>query len=178
VVRTRRGSRVGVAYWLRKNSPLGKEPGKKANFVVLDKDPSENIRNTRTISAVWKNGHGFYGWPYSYFGQTKDPVQGEKRPDLVGRAIVPDYALGSHTASLGLAFYNGSSFPERYRGGAFVGQRGSWNRSRFSGYKVVFVPFRNGKPAGPPEDFLTGFMANPQTGEAHGRKRFGFSIPF
>jgi glucose/arabinose dehydrogenase len=112
---------------------------------------------------------GFYGWPYSYFGQREDPRQKGKRPDLVARAIVPDYALGSHTASLGFAFYTGRSFPERYHGGAFIGQRGSWNRSRFSGYKVVFVPFRDGKPAGPPEDFLTGFMANAQTGEAHGR---------
>jgi glucose/arabinose dehydrogenase len=112
---------------------------------------------------------GFYGWPYSYFGKNEDPRQEGRRPDLVARAIVPDYALGSHTASLGLAFHNHSSFPERYRGGAFIGQHGSWNRSRFSGYKVVFVPFRDGKPAGPLEDFLTGFMANPQTGEAHGR---------
>ena len=113
--------------------------------------------------------NGFYGWPYSYFGQNKDPAQGDRRPDLVARAIVPDYALGSHTASLGLTFCSHASFPERYRGGAFVGQRGSWNGSRFSGYKVIFVPFRDGKPAGPAEDFLTGFMANPQTGEAHGR---------
>ena len=119
------------------------------------------------ITSVRENG--FYGWPYSYFGQNKDPDQGDKRPDLVARAIVPDYALGSHTASLGFAFYNGRSFPERYRGGAFIGQRGSWNRSRFSGYKVVFVPFRDGRPSGSPEDFLTGFMANAQTGEAHGR---------
>jgi glucose/arabinose dehydrogenase len=119
------------------------------------------------ITSVRENG--FYGWPYSYFGQNKDPEQGGKRPDLVARAIVPDYALGSHTAAIGLAFYTGTSFPEHYRGGAFVAQRGSWNRSRFSGYKVVFVPFRNGKPAGAAEDFLTGFMANEQTGETHGR---------
>jgi glucose/arabinose dehydrogenase len=77
--------------------------------------------------------------------------------------------VGSHTASLGLAFYNGQAFPERYRGGAFVGQRGSWNRSSFAGYKVLFVPFRDGKPAGPPEDFLTGFLANAQSGEVYGR---------
>jgi glucose/arabinose dehydrogenase len=111
----------------------------------------------------------FYGWPYSYFGKNEDPRLKGKRPELVARAIVPDYAVGSHTASLGLVFYSGRAFPERYRGGAFVGQRGSWNRSRFAGYKVLFVPFRDGEPAGPPEDFLTGFMANPQTGEAHGR---------
>ena len=78
----------------------------------------------------------------------------------MARVIVPDYAMGSHTASLGVASYNQLELPERYRGGAFVGQRGSWNRSRFSGYKVVFVPFRDGKPVGPPEDFLTGFTPN------------------
>jgi glucose/arabinose dehydrogenase len=111
----------------------------------------------------------FYGWPFSYFGKNEDPRLKGKRPELVARAVVPDYAVGSHTASLGLVFYSGRTFPERYRGGAFVGQRGSWNRSRFAGYKVLFVPFRDGKPAAPPEDFLTGFMADPQTGETYGR---------
>jgi glucose/arabinose dehydrogenase len=119
------------------------------------------------ITSVRENG--FYGWPYSYFGPNEDPRLKGKRPELVARAIVPDYAVGSHTASLGLAFYNGQAFPERYRGGAFVGQRGSWNRSSFAGYKVLFVPFRDGKPAGPPEDFLTGFLANAQSGEVYGR---------
>ena len=112
---------------------------------------------------------GFYGWPYSYYGQNEDPRRAGERPDLVGRAIVPDYALGSHTASLGLVFYDGDSFPERYRGGAFIGQRGSWNRSEFSGYKVVFVPFDGGRPSGEAEDFLTRFMADPEKGEAYGR---------
>lgn len=112
---------------------------------------------------------GFYGWPYSYFGQHKDPLQGDKRPDLVERAIVPDFALGSHTASLGFAFYDQEQFPQRYRGGAFVGQHGSWNRSRFSGYKVVFIPFSGGRATGPVEDFLTGFMADPESGETYGR---------
>ena len=112
---------------------------------------------------------GFYGWPYSYYGQNEDPRRAGERPDLVARAIVPDYALGSHTASLGLVFYDGGSFPERYRGGAFVGQRGSWNRSEFSGYKVVFVPFDGGQPSGAAEDFLTGFIADPESGEAYGR---------
>ena len=112
---------------------------------------------------------GFYGWPYSYYGQNEDPRRAGERPDLVARAIVPDYALGSHTASLGLVFYDGGSVPERYRGGAFVGQRGSWNRSEFSGYRVVFVPFDGGQPSGAPEDFLTGFIADPERGEAYGR---------
>jgi glucose/arabinose dehydrogenase len=112
---------------------------------------------------------GFYGWPYSYYGQNEDPRRAGERPDLVVRAIPPDFALGSHTASLGLVFYDGDSFPERYRGGAFIGQRGSWNRSEFSGYRVVFVPFAGGRPSGDAEDFLTGFMADPESGEAYGR---------
>jgi glucose/arabinose dehydrogenase len=110
---------------------------------------------------------GFYGWPYSYFGAHEDPRRKGERPDLVKKAIVPDFALGAHTASLGLAFYRGDAFPEKYRGGAFVGQRGSWNRSQFAGYRVAFVPFRKGRPAGPAEDFLTGFLAGGS--EAYGR---------
>ena len=89
------------------------------------------------------------------------------RPDLVAKAIVPDYALGAHTASLGLAFYEGDLFPKRYRGGAFVGQHGSWNRRPLGGYEVIFVPFTNGKPAGPPEPILTGFVDG--EGTARGR---------
>jgi len=111
----------------------------------------------------------FYGWPYSYFGQHEDPRQKGKRPDLVAKAVVPDLAVGAHTASLGLTFYRGSAFPDRYRGGAFIGQRGSWNRSMFSGYRVAFVPFANGRPSGPPEDFLTGFVASEDRREVYGR---------
>ncbi len=109
---------------------------------------------------------GFYGWPYAYYNQIEDPRRKGERPDLVNKAISPDVPLGAHTASLGLAFYQkpsgkgGTEFPEKYRDGAFIGQHGSWNRSKFSGYKVVFVPFSEGKPAGAPEDFLTGFIAN------------------
>jgi glucose/arabinose dehydrogenase len=80
------------------------------------------------------------------------------RPDLVGKALVPDYALGAHTASLGLVFYRGDLFPQHYRGGAFVGQHGSWNRKPVSGYRVIFVPFANGRPNGQPEEILTGFV--------------------
>lgn len=110
---------------------------------------------------------GFYGWPFSYFGKHEDPRRKGERPDLVEKAIVPDVSLGSHTASLGLAFYEAKMFPEKYHGGAFVGQRGSWNRSSFVGYRVAFVPFKDGKASGPPEDFVTGFLANEL--EAHGR---------
>jgi glucose/arabinose dehydrogenase len=101
---------------------------------------------------------GFYGWPYSYFGKNEDPRLKGERADLVAKSIVPDVPLGSHTASLGLAFYTGNKFPEYYQKGAFIGQHGSWNRSQLAGYKVVFVPFKNGKPAGKPIDFLTGFV--------------------
>ena len=109
---------------------------------------------------------GFYGWPYSYFGSHVDERVKPQRPDLVANAIAPDYALGAHTASLGLAFYEDTALPAHYRGGAFIGQHGSWNRSRPSGYKVVFVPFENGRPSGPPEDVLTGFI---EDGDARGR---------
>lgn len=113
---------------------------------------------------------GFYGWPFRYWGAHPDPrVREAPPPALAGKAIVPDLSLGAHTASLGLTFYTGRQFPERYRGGAFVGQHGSWNRSRFAGYRVVFVPFRDGRPAGAPEDFLTGFIADEAKREVHGR---------
>jgi glucose/arabinose dehydrogenase len=112
---------------------------------------------------------GFYGWPYAYFGQIEDPRLAGQRPDLVAKSIVPDVAMGSHTASLGLLFYRGTGFPERFRGGAFVGQHGSWNRAELSGYKVVFVPFSGGRPAGPMEDFLTGFICADDPNQVYGR---------
>ncbi len=101
---------------------------------------------------------GFYGWPYSYFGQHVDTRVEPARPDLVASAIVPDYALGPHTASLGLASSAGSKLPPPFARGMFVGQHGSWNRKPRSGYKVIFVPFTNGKPSGQPIDVLTGFV--------------------
>jgi glucose/arabinose dehydrogenase len=110
---------------------------------------------------------GFYGWPYSYYGHHVDVRVEPQRPDLVAKAIVPDYALGAHTASLGLTFNTGRLFPADMEGGAFVGQHGSWNRNPASGYKVIFVPFTNGKPSGPPRDVLTGFLN--ENGEAQGR---------
>lgn len=109
----------------------------------------------------------FYGWPYSYFGQHVDARVKPPRPELVATAVAPDYALGAHTASLGLAFYDAVLLPERYRGGAFIGQHGSWNRKPYSGYKVIFVPFTGGVPSGPPQDVVAGFLD--QNGKAHGR---------
>jgi len=109
---------------------------------------------------------GFYGWPYSYYGQNIDTRVKPQRPDLVRRAIAPDYALGSHVAALGVDFATAGGLGGSFTEGAFVGQHGSWNRSDPSGYKVVFVPFRNGRPAGDPIDLVTGFLKD---GHARGR---------
>ncbi|QZH74276.1 MAG: sorbosone dehydrogenase family protein [Erythrobacter sp.] len=109
---------------------------------------------------------GFYGWPYSYWGQNIDPRIRPQRPDLVRSAIAPDYALGSHVAALGLSFATDGGFGGRFAEGAFVGQHGSWNRSDLAGYNVVFVPFRNGRPAGDPIEFVSGFL---EDGHARGR---------
>jgi glucose/arabinose dehydrogenase len=110
---------------------------------------------------------GFYGWPYSYYGSHIDTRPKPPRPDLVSRAIPPDYALGPHTASLGLAFHEKGLLPLPFGEGAFVAQHGSWNRSPPSGYKVIFVPFHGGHPSGPPVDVLTGFLD--KNGRAKGR---------
>lgn len=101
---------------------------------------------------------GFYGWPYSYYGQHLDPRVKPQRPELVARAIVPDYALSSHVAPLGMIFYTGSSLPPQYRGGAFVSEHGSWDRDPLNGYKVVYIPFVNGRPSGAAEDVVAGFL--------------------
>ena len=119
------------------------------------------------VTSVQKGG--WYGWPYSYYGQIKDPRwQDDPHEEMVGKAIIPDVPVGSHTASLGFTFYTADKFPEKYKNGAFVGQHGSWNRAVFSGYKVLFVPFKEGKPQ-QPEDFLTGFIADEEAGEVYGR---------
>jgi len=110
---------------------------------------------------------GFYGWPFSYYGQHVDARVKPQRPDLVARAIVPDYALGPHTASLGLAWSGGTTLPAPFASGMFVGQHGSWNRRPSSGYRVIFVPFTDGVPSDQPVDVLTGFLS--ETGEAYGR---------
>jgi glucose/arabinose dehydrogenase len=117
------------------------------------------------MSAV--DDGAFYGWPWSYFGQHVDARVQPPRPDMVARASVPDYALGPHTASLGLSNAQGSTLPAPYTEGMFVGQHGSWNRKPHSGYKVIFVPFAGGKPNGKPIDVLTGFLSD--DGDAYGR---------
>jgi glucose/arabinose dehydrogenase len=100
----------------------------------------------------------FYGWPYSYYGQHVDERVKPQRPDLVERAVVPDYALGAHVAPLGMAFASGKGLPEQFSEGVFVGQHGSWNRHPFNGYNVVFVPFSDGRPTGKPVEVLSGFV--------------------
>lgn len=112
---------------------------------------------------------GFYGWPYAYTGPNEDPRNKGQRPDLVAKTIVPDVVLPAHVAVLDARFYTGRMFPERYRGGAFLAYHGSWNRAQRIGYSVVFIPFKNGRPAGEPEDFLTGFMLDPSKKEVWGR---------
>jgi glucose/arabinose dehydrogenase len=109
----------------------------------------------------------FYGWPYSYFGQHVDTRVEPAQPDLVAKAVSPDYALGAHVAALGLAYSDGKGLPRHLANGMFIGEHGSWNRKPPAGYKVVFVPFVNGKPSGMPLDVLTGFVS--KDGVAYGR---------
>jgi glucose/arabinose dehydrogenase len=112
---------------------------------------------------------GFYGWPYSYIGDNVDPRVNPQKPELVAKAIIPDVLLGSHRAPLQFAFYTGKQFPASYQGGAFIAEHGSWNRSTRAGYQVVFVPFKDGRPSGDPQPFLTGLVPDPTKGNVNGR---------
>ena len=163
------GSAMRVfASGLRNAVGMDWEPKSKTLWTVVNERDMLGDELVPDYLTSVKDG-AFYGWPYSYFGQNEDPRKKGQRPDLVAKAIKPDYALGSHVAPLGLAFYNGKAFPQRYHGGAFIGLHGSWNRSILVGYKVAFVPFSNGKPGGAIEDFLTGFLPNPKSNEVYGR---------
>ncbi|GGJ98003.1 PQQ-dependent sugar dehydrogenase [Pseudomonas matsuisoli] len=153
---------------LRNPNGLAWEPRSGALWTVVNERDEIGSDLVPDYMTSVREG-GFYGWPYSYFGGHVDKRVQPPRPDLVANAIVPDYALGAHTASLGLTFYQGELLAERYTGGAFIGQHGSWNRKPRSGYKVIFVPFdEQGRPAGPPEDILTGFLDDVE-GIAFGR---------
>ncbi len=154
------------AFGLRNPNGPSWQPQSGALWVTVnERDELGNDLVPDYMTSV-KDG-GFYGWPYSYYGQHVDDRVSPQRPDLVAKAIAPDYALGAHTASLGLTFNTGNLFPPEMAGGAFVGQHGSWNRKPRAGYKVIFVPFADGKPAGKPQDVLTGFLSD--NGEAQGR---------
>lgn len=160
------GSSRVFASGLRNPNGLAWEPATGLLWTTVnERDELGNDLVPDYMTSV-KDG-GFYGWPYSYFGQNIDERVQPQNPELVAQALVPDYALGAHTASLGLAFYQSHLLPAQYRGGAFIGQHGSWNRSPRSGYKVIFVPFSKGKPNGLPQDILSGFVN--EEGQALGR---------
>jgi glucose/arabinose dehydrogenase len=148
-----------VASGLRNPNGLTWEPQSGALWAVINERDELGPDLVPDYMTSVKDG-GFYGWPYSYYGQHVDPRVQPQQPDLVAKAIVPDYALSSHVAPLGLAFNTGSSLPAAYAGGAFVGEHGSWNRRAFNGYKVVFVPFQNGRPNGMAQDVVTGFLSS------------------
>jgi glucose/arabinose dehydrogenase len=160
------GKSRSFATGLRNPVGMGWQPQSGALWVsVNERDELGSDLVPDYMTAV-KDG-GFYGWPYSYYGSHVDKRVQPPRPDMVGKAIVPDYALGPHTASLGLTFYDATLLGKDYAGGAIVGQHGSWNRKPHSGYKVIFVPFADGKPSGQPRDLLTGFLS--EGGDAYGR---------
>ena len=166
-IETKTGNSRVFASGLRNPVGLAWQPQSGALWTAVnERDELGNDLVPDYMTAV-KDG-GFYGWPYSYFGSHVDERVKPQRPDLVARAIVPDYALGAHTASLGLCFCDPKLLPEKYSSGAFVGQHGSWNRNPRSGYKVLFVPFgADGRPAGQPGNVLTGFLD--AQGNAQGR---------
>jgi glucose/arabinose dehydrogenase len=160
------GSSRVFASGLRNSVGLGWQPQSGALWAVVnERDELGNDLVPDYLTSV-KDG-AFYGWPFCYYGQHVDDRVKEKHPELVAKAIAPDYALGNHNAPLGLAFYEGTLLPPHYAGGAFVGLHGSWNRKPPVGYKVIFVPFAAGRPAGPPEEVLTGFLD--ADGNAQGR---------
>lgn len=162
------GERV-YASGLRNPVGMAWAPGTKTLWAAVnERDELGNDLVPDYFTSV-KPG-GFYGWPWYYYGAHEDPRMEVKRPDLAKKVIVPDVQLGAHTASLGVAFYTKTAFAKKYQGGAFITQHGSWNRKVLSGYKVVYVPFKGGKPSGPPEDFLTGFKASDtEEKEVYGR---------
>lgn len=151
---------------LRNPNGLCFEPQTKALWTVVNERDELGPDLVPDYMTSVKDG-GFYGWPYSYYGQHLDPRVEPQRPDLVARAIIPDYALSSHVAPLGMVFDAADGLPAKYKGGAFVGEHGSWNRPELNGYKVVFVPFADGRPSAKAEDVVTGFLD--AKGEARGR---------
>jgi len=159
------GERI-FASGMRNPNGLAWEPTTGALWAVVnERDELGNDIPPDYLTSVQDGG--FYGWPYAYWGPHADDRVKPQRPDMVAKTLKPDYALGVHTAPLGLAFYTDQLFPPQYRGGAFIAQHGSWNRSPQAGYRVIYVPFAGGKPSGPPQPFLTGFLS--PDGHAYGR---------
>ncbi|KQX99496.1 sorbosone dehydrogenase [Rhodanobacter sp. Root480] len=160
------GKARAFATGLRNPNGMGWQPQSGALWTAVNERDELGSDLVPDYMTSVKDG-GFYGWPFSYYGQHVDTRVKPQNPAVVASALVPDYALGPHTASLGLMFYRGQLLGAHYRNGAFVGQHGSWNRRPRSGYKVIFVPFANGEPAGPAQDVLTGFLDS--EGRARGR---------
>ena len=160
------GAKRLFATGLRNPNGMGWEPATSLLWTAVNERDELGSDLVPDYMTSVRRG-GFYGWPYSYYGRHVDTRVKPPRPDLVASALVPDYALGPHTASLGLAFYPGGPLGPRYAGGVFIGQHGSWNRKPASGYKVIFVPFAGGRPSGPAVDVLTGFLD--KDGKARGR---------
>jgi glucose/arabinose dehydrogenase len=150
---------------LRNPNGLSFYPGSDVLWAVVNERDELGPNLVPDYMTSVKRG-AFYGWPFSYWGPHEDARVRPQEPDKVKAAILPDYGLSSHVAPLGLAFYTGSSFPAQFKGGAFVGEHGSWNRPELNGYKVVFIRFENGRPVGQPMDFVTGFLKD---GNARGR---------
>lgn len=160
------GARRTLARGIRNPTALAIEPTTGALWAVVNERDEIGDRLVPDYLTSVRDG-AFYGWPYSYWGKNIDPRVRPRKPELVARAITPDYALGSHVAALGLSFATDGGFGGPFSQGAFVGEHGSWNRQDLSGYKVVWVPFANGRPSGEPVDFATGFLTD--DGRARGR---------
>ncbi|WP_346327363.1 sorbosone dehydrogenase family protein [Iodidimonas sp. SYSU 1G8] len=159
------GARLTYATGIRNPTALDINPVTGALWTVVnERDELGDQLVPDYLTSVQPGG--FYGWPYSYWGQHVDPRVRPQKPDMVRKALTPDYALGSHVAALGLSFVTQGGFAG-YEEGAFVGEHGSWNRDDLAGYKVVWVPFAQGRPAGKPQDFVTGFLDG--DGQARGR---------
>uniref|UniRef100_C5CLJ1 L-sorbosone dehydrogenase n=1 Tax=Variovorax paradoxus (strain S110) TaxID=543728 RepID=C5CLJ1_VARPS len=160
------GEKRLFASGLRNPNGMAWHPETKALWTVVnERDEIGSDLVPDYLSSV-KDG-AFYGWPWSYYGSKVDARVAPQNPEMVAKAIAPDYALGAHVAALGLVFSDGRGMPPQFASGAFIGEHGSWNRKPKSGYKVVFVPFSGGKPNGPPVDVLTGFLSADE--KAHGR---------
>jgi glucose/arabinose dehydrogenase len=160
------GSHRVYAFGLRNPNGLAWEPSTGALWTVVNERDELGSDLVPDYLTSVKDG-GFYGWPFSYYGQHVDDRVEAQRPDLVAKAIKPDYALGPHVAALGLAYSDGHAVGGRFGAGAFIGQHGSWNRRPLSGYNVVFVPFEGGRPSGKPVEVLWGFVS--ADGDAYGR---------
>lgn len=160
------GARRTIARGIRNPTALAIEPSSAALWAVVNERDEIGPQLVPDYLTSVRDG-AFYGWPYSYWGQNLDPRVRPQKPELVATAVKPDYALGAHVAALGLSFARDGGFGGAFAEGAFIGQHGSWNRQDLAGYKVAWVPFSGGRPAGPPVDFLTGFLTD--KGEARGR---------